>query len=77
LGVQDLRDLNLIPIDWTEPDVEMVDELDLSRSDSHFHRFSNFWDLKEILGAGSFGLVASVVERSTGRKLALKIAEWD
>jgi hypothetical protein len=71
-----LNDLNLIPIDWTEP-VEMDCDLSLSRSNSMFHKFSHFWDLKTILGAGSFGLVASVVEVDTGRKLALKIAEWD
>ncbi len=34
VGVSDLRDLNLIPIEWVEPAVGMADELSLSRSDS-------------------------------------------
>ena len=73
-----MRELSLMPIDWTASTVGMADELSLSRSDTaQMSKFSDYWNLKEILGAGSFGLVASVVEKSTHRKLALKIAEWD
>ena len=77
LKVEDLRDLMLVPNGAERSHVDQRNEFVFSRSDSMNIKFSDVYDFVRILGAGSFGLCAEVKEISTGRSLALKIAEWD
>lgn len=72
----------LVPMEWSHQPVvvQMDDELSmpsLSHDNSACQRFQDVYELDRVLGAGSFGLVVAVKEISTGRRLAIKIAEWD
>jgi hypothetical protein len=65
LGVEDLRDLILHPMEWANPSVRMMDEISMSRSDNMCLKFSDVYELEKILGAGSFGLAAAVRKKSS------------
>lgn len=72
MDVEDLREIMLVTIDS-----EIEEEEGLQQSDYNLLKFSDVYDVKRVLGVGSYGVVAEVIEISTSRNLAIKICQYN
>ena len=67
-NIEDIKDLELYPIDESEYEDHMISKLTMPE------KIEDLYNVTNIVGVGSFGIVVSCTDKVTDRRFALKIA---
>lgn len=78
-AVEDIRELEIRPIDEESADEESDDETPKTSTNNKKKRktIDGLYDIISVVGAGAFGIVIACRDRSSNKKFALKITSED